>query len=121
MRVSAGVSGNKSLPDPIPYPLFLETIKGSRYSTSRVFTQFPGNPGEGLEMRLALINLQKVSLSLVPRLSWNTNMYRAKSLVSFVRKHDISKIGPNRKATFCSFFNQLCFNARCVCYSTPDS
>ena len=31
-HVSAGVSGNKSLPDPIPYPLFLETIKGSRYS-----------------------------------------------------------------------------------------
>ena len=30
-RVSAGVSGNKSLPDPIPYPLFLETIKRSRY------------------------------------------------------------------------------------------
>jgi len=33
MHVSDGVSGNKSLPDPIPYPLFLETIKGSRYST----------------------------------------------------------------------------------------
>ena len=37
-RVSADVSGNKSLPDPIPYPLFLETIKGLRYST------FPGLP-----------------------------------------------------------------------------
>ena len=59
--------------------------------------------------------------SLVPRLSRNANIYRAESLVSFVRKHDVSKIGPNRKATFCAFFNQLCFNARCVCYSTPDS
>ena len=39
----------------------------------------------------------------------------------FVRKHDVSKIGPNRKATFCAFFNQLCFNARCVCYSMPNS
>ena len=28
---------------------------------------------------------------------------------------------PNRKATFCTFFNQLCFNARYVCYSTPDN
>ena len=46
-RVSAGVSGNKSLPDPIPYPLFLETIKESRYST------FPGmcwNTRESLQM-----------------------------------------------------------------------
>ena len=61
------------------------------------------------------------SPSLVPRLSWNANIYRAESLVSFVRKHDVSKIGPNRKATFSAFFNQMCINARCVCYSTPDS
>jgi len=59
--------------------------------------------------------------SLVPRLFWNVNIYRAESLVSFLCKHDVSKIGPNKKATFCAFFNQLCFNARCVCYSTPDS
>ena len=38
--------------------------------------------------------------SLVPRLSWNANIYRTESLVSFVRKHDVSKIGQNRKATF---------------------
>ena len=43
-HVSAGVSGNKSLPDPIPYPLFLETIKGSRYST---FPDPPPNRKEG--------------------------------------------------------------------------
>ena len=36
-----------------------------------------------------------ISLSLVPRLSWNANIYCAESLVSFVRKHDVSKIGPN--------------------------
>ena len=35
--------------------------------------------------------------SLVPRLSWNANIYRTESLVSFVRKHDVSKIGPNRR------------------------
>ena len=31
--------------------------------------------------------------SLVPRLSWNMNMYRVESLVSFERKHDVIKIG----------------------------
>ena len=35
--------------------------------------------------------------SLVPRLSWNANMYRAESLVSFLRKHDVIKIGPKQK------------------------
>jgi len=45
------------------------------------------------------------------------NIYRAERLVSFVHKHDVSKIGPNRKATFCAFFNQLCFNARCVLFN----
>ena len=59
--------------------------------------------------------------SLVPRLSRNANMYRVESLVSFVRKHDVIKIGQKLKATFCSLFNQLCFNARCVWYSTSDS
>ena len=36
-------------------------------------------------------------ISLVPRLSRNTNMYRVESLVSFVRKHDVIKIGPKQK------------------------
>jgi len=35
--------------------------------------------------------------SLVPRLSWNANMYRAESLVSFLRKHDVIKIGLKQK------------------------
>ena len=60
-------------------------------------------------------------ISLVPRLSRNANMYRMESLVSFVRKHDISKIGQKQKGNVCALFNQLRFNARCVWYSTPDS
>jgi len=35
--------------------------------------------------------------SLVPRLSWNANMYRGESLVSLLRKHDIIKIGLKQK------------------------
>ena len=41
-----------------------------------------------------------VIASLVPRLSWNVNIYRAESLVSFVRKHDVIKIGQKQKAMF---------------------
>ena len=43
---------------------------------------------------------KEYNISLVPRLSRNANMYRVESLVSFVRKHDVIKIGQNRKATF---------------------
>ena len=35
--------------------------------------------------------------SLVPRLSRNANMYHAESLVSFLHKHDVIKIGPKQK------------------------
>ena len=35
--------------------------------------------------------------SLIPRLSWNVNMYRAESLISFLRKHDVIKIRPEQK------------------------
>ena len=52
--------------------------------------------------------------SLVPRLSWNANIYRAESLVSFVRKHDVSKIGQKQKGNVCALFSQLRFNTRCV-------
>ena len=58
--------------------------------------------------------LQYAKSSLVPRLSWNANIYRAESLVSFVRKHDVSKIGQKQKGNVCALFNQLRFNARCV-------
>ena len=37
------------------------------------------------------------SCSLVPRLSRNANIYRGESLVSFLRKHDVIKIGPKQK------------------------
>jgi len=40
---------------------------------------------------------RELASSLVPRLSWNVNMYRAESLVSFLRRHDIIKIGPEQK------------------------
>ena len=48
--------------------------------------------------------------------SRNANMYRAESLVSFVRKHDVIKIGQKQKGNVCALFNQLRFNARCVYY-----
>ena len=35
--------------------------------------------------------------SLIPRLSRNTNMYRRESLGSFLRKHDVIKIGLKQK------------------------
>ena len=38
-----------------------------------------------------------VCVSLVPRLSQNANMYRVESLVSFLHKHDVIKIGPKQK------------------------
>ena len=57
--------------------------------------------------------------SLVPRLSRNANMYRVESLVSFVRKHDVSliKIGQKQNGNVCALFNQLRFNARCVLFN----
>ena len=47
----------------------------------------------GREGRTVITTISTVRrpYSLVPRLSWNVNMYRAENLVSFVRKHDISK------------------------------
>ena len=35
--------------------------------------------------------------SLVPRLSWNANLYHTESLVSFLHKHDVIKIGQKQK------------------------
>ena len=35
-------------------------------------------------------------VSLVPRLPRNANIYRGESLVSFLRKHDVIKIGPEQ-------------------------
>ena len=35
--------------------------------------------------------------SLVPRLSWNANMYRRESLVFFLRKHDVIEIELKQK------------------------
>ena len=41
--------------------------------------------------------METVTCSLVPRLSWNANMYHTKSLVSFLRKPDVIKIGLKQK------------------------
>ena len=41
--------------------------------------------------------VEMMSHRLVPRLSWNVNMYRGESLVSFLRKHDVIKIRPKQK------------------------
>ena len=38
-----------------------------------------------------------IRISLVPRLPQNANMHHRESLVSFLCKHDISKIGPEQK------------------------
>ena len=40
---------------------------------------------------------RELASNLVPRLFWNVNMYRAESLVSFLRRHDVIKIGPEQK------------------------
>ena len=51
-------------------------------------------------------------------------MYRMESLVSFLRKHDVMKIGPKQKGNVLRVVQpvvQPTINARCVCYSTPDS
>ena len=48
-------------------------------------------------MLLAVCCTEKVIHSLIPRLSRNVNMYRVQSLVSFVRKHDVIKIGQKQK------------------------
>ena len=45
----------------------------------------------------ALMSCFIAEFSLVPRLSRNANMYRTESLVSFLRKHDVIKIGPKQK------------------------
>ena len=64
---------------------------------------------------------KQVGSSLVTRLPRNTNMYRGESLVYFLRKHDVTKIGLNRKATLCALFNQLCIQCSVCVIFNPDS
>ena len=67
-------------------------------STSESFLLVPGHiilSAPALECR-SILAVYDIS-SLVPRLSWNVNMYRAESLVSFLRKHDVIKIGLKQK------------------------
>ena len=38
-----------------------------------------------------------ITSNLVPRLPWNANLYHWESLVYFLRKHDVIKIGLKQK------------------------
>ena len=102
------------------------------FSTSSPYYQREMNLGQTLVIKhcLGIISIFQehpctykmgIWTSLVPMLSWNANIYRAESLVSFVCKHDVIKIGQKQKGNICALFNQLRFNAQCVCYSIPDS
>ena len=53
-------------------------------------------------------------ISLIPRLSWNANIYHAESLVSFLRKHDVIKIRPKQKGNVLRVV-QLIMLQRSVC------
>ena len=47
-------------------------------------------------------------------------MYHRESLVSFLCKNDIIKIGLNRKVTLCALFNQLSVQCSvCVIFNPP--
>ena len=48
-------------------------------------------------MILEFGTLRRLIPSLVLRLSWNESIYRAESLVSFVRKHEVIKIEQKQK------------------------
>ena len=52
--------------------------------------------------------------SLVPRLSQNANCTCVESLVSFLRKHDIIKIGLKQKGNVLRIVQPTVFNAQCV-------
>ena len=48
-------------------------------------------------------------------------MYHRESLVSFLHKHDIIKIGLNRKVTLCALFNQLSVQCDIQCPIAIDT
>ena len=67
-------------------------------STSDSFLLVPGHiilSAPAMECR-SILAVYDIS-SLIPRLSWNVNMYCTESLVSFLCKHDVIKIGPKQK------------------------
>ena len=55
--------------------------------------QHGNKTGTGMSLGRTRVRLY----SIVLRLSRNANMHRAESLVSFLRKHDVIKIGPKQK------------------------
>ena len=58
---------------------------------------FPNQRPQSLVWEWGSSTREIASCSLVPRLSQNMNMYCGESLVYFLRKHDIIKIGPKQK------------------------
>ena len=58
----------------------------------------------GLGTRLPELRETLHPVSLVPRLSRGTRICIAWSLVSFVRKHDVIKIGQKQKGNVCALF-----------------
>ena len=61
-----------------------------------------------------LVSQTQSFCSLVPRLSWNANMYCTESLVSFLRKHDVIKIGTKQKGNVLRVVQPTMFQ-RSVC------
>ena len=57
-----------------------------------------------LALLLSMATLH-VYCSLVPRLSWNVDMYRRENLVSFLCKYDVTEIGLKQNGNV--LFNQL--------------
>ena len=74
---------------------------------------------EGLGTRLQ--SLYPYIPSLVPRLSQNANMYRWKSLVSFLRKHDVIKIGLQQKGNVLRIVQSTMRSTLGVWYLTSDN
>ena len=71
-----------------------------------------GRPGNEAAISIALL-LSMATLhvycSLVPRLSWNVDMYRRENQVSFVCKYDVTEIGLKQNG------NVLCVVHPSVC------
>ena len=55
-----------------------------------------------------------IRISLVPRLPQNTNVYHGESLVSFLRKHDVIKIGPEQKGNILYIVQPTMSSTLCV-------
>ena len=81
---------------------FYECIANNSYgrnSTSGRLTIAGSNDSfqMGISVLVLVVSIIVISYRLILRISRNANMYRVESLVSFVRKHDVIKIGQKQK------------------------